>query len=82
MQKPQKPSRNYLGLLSKIQEPFAKPKPKNAGFKGRSMNTFRQLYGDMSEINASLGRVSDNSVIPMVLLISLRFIVTQADTVT
>ena len=46
------------------------------------MNTFTQLYGDMSEINASLGRVSDNSVIPKVLSISLRFIVTQADTVT
>ena len=46
------------------------------------MNTFTQPYRDINKINASLGRVSDNSVIPMVLIISLRFIVTQADTVT
>ena len=46
------------------------------------MNTFTQPYRDMNKINAYLGRVSDNSVIPMVLIISLRFIVTQADTVT
>ena len=27
VQNPPKPSRNYLGLLPKIQEPLAKPKP-------------------------------------------------------